>query len=614
MLQIVEQDSKKVRKQQRKAKSAFARAARLSAIEERKHALQLTLKQFGRDELEIMGLDKAPVIDIAAHVNFGSFISPYGSTEKERDVLRTTAKALMRKHNISVPDLAREDLTHIPFITIDPDNAFEQDDAVHVHFDKQTGTYKIYYAVSDVDFFVKRDSYIDAASEKRGETIYLLDNALPMMPSAISRNLFSLLPQQKRMAIVTEIDMDADGTLLNVKRHFGNIKVHQALTYQEVQDYLNTQQTDHKIDSKSAACINNLAKLEDLLRDAGIDRGEINFGERRLKPVLSKALSLEGFVPDHTDHARVLIERVTGLVSHLRGLYIKQRVGARGPIYRNQSEISPEQSLKITNTAAKWGLRLPRDIHENESLSRADIHVLHKQACHMGIQRQFESLINTEVNSQWCRASYDNKNEGHFALGYAAYCQGSSPIRSRSNLIAQRAEKYAMLKDKGVPDFALREYYPEALWSPSYAEIKRLNEQERLTDRFASTYNRIRMYQLMQKQFPAAQKHGENFIVKANVHHLRANGLVLQLQDYPLNVTLTLDDLPKHIHAALARANGLDTRKADVNILAHALRITDVELVIESFDPQTLAPKFIEKSCFEARKQASRRPQTANIA
>ena len=87
----------------------------------------------------------------------------------------------------------REDLTHIPLPTIDPEDARDHDDAVWVERTNDGG-FEMWVAIADVSSYVRPGTFIDDESRARGCSIYLPDRAIPMLPRALSSNLCSLLP------------------------------------------------------------------------------------------------------------------------------------------------------------------------------------------------------------------------------------------------------------------------------------------------------------------------------------------------------------------------------------------------------------------------------------
>src|SRR5262249_17005883 len=101
----------------------------------------------------------------------------------------------------------REDLTHLPLPTIDPEDARDHDDAVWARREPD-GSYTAWIAIADVSYYVTPGSELDAAALARGCSIYLPDRAIPMLPRALSSNLCSLLPDVPRLCLCVEAKLD----------------------------------------------------------------------------------------------------------------------------------------------------------------------------------------------------------------------------------------------------------------------------------------------------------------------------------------------------------------------------------------------------------------------
>ena len=126
----------------------------------------------------------------------------------------------------------RVDLTHLPFVTIDGDDAKDFDDALYC--EQQNGGFGLYVAIADVGYFVEKDSNLDMEALKRSTSIYLPNRVIPMLPSALSDNLCSLRPNQKRYTMVCQMDLTESGSLKGYRFYEAQICSRHRLTYEEV--------------------------------------------------------------------------------------------------------------------------------------------------------------------------------------------------------------------------------------------------------------------------------------------------------------------------------------------------------------------------------------------
>ena len=136
---------------------------------------------------------------------------------------------------------AREDIRDLPLITIDPVDAKDFDDAVFAHPDKNEnnkGGWVVWVAIADVSRFVTPGSELDKEARERGNSVYLPDVVVPMLPHEISSDLCSLRPNEDRACMAVRMVFDKTGVKIRHKFKRGMMRSHARLTYQQAQDCL----------------------------------------------------------------------------------------------------------------------------------------------------------------------------------------------------------------------------------------------------------------------------------------------------------------------------------------------------------------------------------------
>ncbi|MGL5858049.1 MAG: RNB domain-containing ribonuclease [Angustibacter sp.] len=113
------------------------------------------------------------------------------------------------------PQAPDQDLTALPFVTVDPPGATDLDQALLVERGSAAsgGGYRVRYAIADVSAFLQPGGAVDAEARRRGQTIYLPDRRVPLHPPVLSEGSASLLPGQTRPAFVWDLRLDDDGLL-----------------------------------------------------------------------------------------------------------------------------------------------------------------------------------------------------------------------------------------------------------------------------------------------------------------------------------------------------------------------------------------------------------------
>lgn len=134
---------------------------------------------------------------------------------------------------VSPRDLAgREDCRAHPVITIDPDDAKDFDDAICLQ-PAAHGQWKVWVHIADVSHYVKPGSALDTEARKRGNSTYLVDRVIPMLPEALSNELCSLKPQVDRLTKCVEFLVSAEGRVLHTRFYPAIIHSQHRFTYQE---------------------------------------------------------------------------------------------------------------------------------------------------------------------------------------------------------------------------------------------------------------------------------------------------------------------------------------------------------------------------------------------
>jgi VacB/RNase II family 3'-5' exoribonuclease len=140
------------------------------------------------------------------------------------------------EHAARNPKLPELDRTDIPFVTIDPEEALDLDQAMHIQRDGEG--YVVHYAIADVAAFVEPGGPVDVEANRRGETLYGADSKIPLHPKVLSEDAGSLLPDQVRPALLWTIKVDStgEGTDVNVERAL--VRSRAKLSYEVVQQGL----------------------------------------------------------------------------------------------------------------------------------------------------------------------------------------------------------------------------------------------------------------------------------------------------------------------------------------------------------------------------------------
>lgn len=154
------------------------------------------------------------------------------------DVSRTFPAAVLAEADTAAtqPQLPDLDLTHIPFVTIDPPESLDLDQALHL--ERLPDGYRVRYAIADVASFVAAGGALDREAHARGQTLYAPDGNARLYPPVLSEGAASLLPEQLRPAVVWDMRLDETGEGIAVEVRRARVRSRAKLSYQAVQDAL----------------------------------------------------------------------------------------------------------------------------------------------------------------------------------------------------------------------------------------------------------------------------------------------------------------------------------------------------------------------------------------
>ncbi|MEU4290948.1 RNB domain-containing ribonuclease [Kribbella sp. NPDC026596] len=251
------------------------------------------------------------------------------------------AAALTSAQNPRLPELDRTD---IEFVTIDPPDSMDLDQALHI---ERTGDgYTVHYAIADVAAFVQPGDPIDQEARRRGETLYAPDKRTPLHPPELSEGVASLLADQVRPALLWTITVDATGEGTGVVCERALVKSRAKLNYAGVQKDL-----DAGSASESIQLLREVGKLRE---QRELDRGGVNLPIPDQEVVTSNhGWGLEFRAPLPVEGWNAQISLLTGMAA--ADLMMRGKIG----ILRTLPESHDDLRRKLGNTAKALGIVWP---------------------------------------------------------------------------------------------------------------------------------------------------------------------------------------------------------------------------------------------------------------
>ncbi len=340
-----------------------------------------------------------------------------------------------RKHRI--------DLTDVPLVTIDGEDARDFDDAVYceptkIGRTKAPNGWRLIVAIADVSHYVKPGEPLDDDAYERATSVYFPRRVIPMLPEKISNGLCSLNPNEDRLAMVCDMIVDATGEVHAYQFYPAVICSHARFTYTEVATILGNTRGPEA--ARRAELVPHLLHLHEvyraLLKERG-RRGAMDFETTETQIVCDENGRIEKIVPRTRNDAHRLIEEAMLAANVCSADFIAR---AKHPaLYRVHEGPTPEKRTLLQNylKALGLGLAVSEDPQPKEF-----------QAIAAATKDRPDALqIHTMLLRSMQQAIYTGTNAGHFGLAYDAYTHFTSPIRRYPDLLVHRVIK-ALLHGK----------------------------------------------------------------------------------------------------------------------------------------------------------------------
>ena len=349
-------------------------------------------------------------------------------------VLEEVSEIAQRLSPSSVDD--REDLRELCFVTIDPDDARDRDDAIWVRC-KDEG-FEAWVGIADVAEYVQPKTALDTEAFTRGFSVYLPDRAIPMLPSQLSSDLCSLEHTGDRLCVAVYMEFDARGRRCSMRLCEGVMRSHATLSYRQVALAMkwSTEPGTERVDDPIREQIEAADRLSKVLRRRRMRRGALQLStsepEIILDPDSGEPVNVVRRAEDPgVKRAYRLIEELMIAANEAVASWLLQREG--GAIFRVHP---PPNETKLQRLAELCeSLEIPFEFEEAADPKRLGAFLRRVE------EHPLAEVIGSLTLRSLATASYDAVNVGHFGLASKAYAHFTSPIRRYPDLVIHRLVK-----------------------------------------------------------------------------------------------------------------------------------------------------------------------------
>src|SRR5213080_3365266 len=399
--------------------------------------------------IEVLGPASAPGVDVL------SIIRKYHlPTEFPSDVLEQAERIPER---VEAQQIAgREDLRNQFIVTIDPDDARDFDDAINVE-KLPNGGWQLGVHIANVAAYVEPGSALDREARRRGNSVYLPDRVIPMLPERLSNGVCSLKPEVDRLTHSVFINFDKRSVVRSARFARSVIRSAHRLTYKEAYAILTAPPRDHLGEQ-----LHLTWELAALLRRKRFEHGALDLDFPEVKVWVDKEGRPVRLERVENDESHQLIEEFMLAANEAVARELKNR--AIPTIYRVHENPDPEKLAEYREFVLSFDYKVG-DLTHRVELQRLLASINGKPE---------EQALKVALLKSLKRARYAPQPLGHYGLAKANYLHFTSPIRRYADLVVHRALGRA--RSPSAPDGpAVRPYHKRGL-NPNAAEIASIAE------------------------------------------------------------------------------------------------------------------------------------------
>src|SRR5437867_2163620 len=456
--------------------------------------------------IEVLGPASAPGVDVL------SIIRKYHlPAEFPKDVL-DQAERISEKIDQRQLE-GREDLRKEFIVTIDPDDARDFDDAIQV--EKSKSGWQLGVHIADVAAYVEPGSALDREARGRGNSVYLPDRVIPMLPERLSNGVCSLNPEVDRLTHSVFIHFDKNGAVKSARFGRSVIRSAHRLTYKQAYAILTSPPRDRLGERLHLAW-----ELAALLRRKRFQHGSLDLDFPEVKVWVDKQGNPVRLERVENDESHQLIEEFMLAANEAVARDLKKR--AIPTIYRVHENPEPEKLAEYREFVLSFNYRVG-DLTHRAELQRLLTSIRGKPE---------EQALKVALLKSLKRARYLTQPLGHYGLAKANYLHFTSPIRRYADLVVHRALGRDGTPLPSAPSRTTgRRSRSDTPYQPDSREIASIAEHLSITERTAADAE-IDAAQMKKLEFFQRQLDQRNpQIFRAAIVDVRNYGLMVELPD-----------------------------------------------------------------------------------
>ena len=361
------------------------------------------------------------------NVEMNSILAEFGFPSKfPKRVLNEVD--LIKEPNYAIESKKRKDFRTKTTFTIDPHDAKDFDDAISICF-LASGNVEIGVHIADVGHYVKPESFLDKEALLRGNSVYLVDRVIPMLPERLSNELCSLRPNEDKLTFSAVFELDSNCTVLS--SWFGKTIIHSdhRFTYEDAQKIIEGEDGPFKEE------ITQINKLAQLCRKKRLSNGALNVKSNEVRFRLDEEGEPIETVLKVSKEAHQLIEEFMLLANRevAKKLAKPEKNIKKGiNVFRIHDNPSEEKLNDLKLFLTSMGYEIIRK--KNKPITYSLNNIMKDAE-----KRGELDLISPMIIRAMSKAVYSTDNVGHYGLAFDYYTHFTSPIRRYADLVVHRS-------------------------------------------------------------------------------------------------------------------------------------------------------------------------------
>lgn len=382
---------------------------------------------------------KAIIIEVINNKNIANLAFHYGLSENNIDIRRdkSVVEASELASNTEFNTGDRENLTDIPFCTIDGETAKDLDDAIYC--EKNEDGFKLIVGIADVTTYMQKGDAVDIDAQSRMTSIYTPCNVAPMLDPSLSNKACSLNPNEPKLAMVCTITLDASGNVTDYAFKEAVIQSHKRFSYNRLQSMIDNGYFKNTPDNVIHS-INAFTSLYELLKKKRTDRERFVFKSNEHIFDFDQAGTIKdiGVYPMYDTNK--MIEEAMILANVCAAKFIKTH--SLKTLFRTHDAPPSEGIAEINTFLEKQNIQQQLDDEFSISNVKSVIGAVEKA----GVSESFDALIRKAMPP----AEYTPHNSSHFGLNLEDYAHFTSPIRRYPDVVTHRVIKHILSETYGL--------------------------------------------------------------------------------------------------------------------------------------------------------------------